>query len=313
MASRTQQLAETAGLGYNEGIAYGRLNDIFFNVLIFDDTSALIRAYVKRDPYIDQDEIDSFLLLDNANGIFAQATCNEENIEVFISNDLNFGIKTVSDFLVRFSRFLQSRGYYSGCAFCKNKDALRHIAKGNAVFEACPECQAVVRKNEIDPVQSYGSGAIGAILGGIVGVIPWVIVGALGYVAAICGFIMAFLSLKGYQLFKGKTGKGMVFILIAVILVFTYAAIIVNQTISDYNAYPDDKSQIAVVDLFVSELAIPFSDADVYIGDYYFTPNPGVAWAQIGLGWFFAALGSFALIKKTFKGTPELPKAQVLD
>jgi hypothetical protein len=143
-------------------------------------------------------------------------------------------------------------------------------------------------KKEREETGSYLRGTAGAVLGGIVGIIPWVILGFINYIAAASGLIMAFLSYKGYTLFKGKRGRGMLPIIIAVLLVFTYVAVTINQTITDYRYLSDEGLKVSALDLFGLELGAPFDPT---------LPDTGYLWAQLGLGWFFAALGSFFYLK----------------
>ena len=65
---------------------------------------------------------------------------------------------------------------------------------------------------------SYASGAVGAALGALIGAIVWAVVLLMGYVASIVGLLIGFLAEKGYNLLKGKQGKGKIVILIIVII-----------------------------------------------------------------------------------------------
>jgi hypothetical protein len=54
---------------------------------------------------------------------------------------------------------------------------------------------------------NYAAGFFGALLGALVGSIVWVVVGLLGYVAAIAGLAISAASTKGYRVFGGKVTK----------------------------------------------------------------------------------------------------------
>jgi hypothetical protein len=83
----------------------------------------------------------------------------------------------------------------------------------------------------------------------------------------------------------------MLIIVITVLIVFTYIAVIVNQTITDYNYLTEQGYyDIPVFDLFGIELTAPFYPEDA-----------GYLWGQIAMGWFFAALGSFTYLAKIRK------------
>jgi len=60
--------------------------------------------------------------------------------------------------------------------------------------------------------KNYGSGAIGAFLGGLIGSIPWAFVYHMGYFVAWLGLLIGFLAKKGYELLGGKKGVGKIWI-----------------------------------------------------------------------------------------------------
>lgn len=305
MARRTKKLAQLAGLNVYGDVAYGRMNGIFLNAYISDmDGNCVVRAFVRRDSGVDVPAANAFIAQHGNKYMTAKASFDGQSLNIVIPNYLKLTIQVVADFLSDFSVFLNREGYRSACAFCGTSEGLGCTAQGEIVMEACPACHEKLAvamtgiQDRRDETGSYLRGSIGAILGGIVGIIPWVIIGFLNYVAAASGLIMALLAHKGYTLLKGRKGRGMLLIIIAVLIVFTYAAVIINQTILDYNTYPGSKRDIDSLQLFAQELSIPFSGGeDVIIGEYYFTPDAGGMWAQLALGWLFAALGSFFYLR----------------
>lgn len=56
---------------------------------------------------------------------------------------------------------------------------------------------------------------IGALIGAIIGTIPWILVYVyLGYILSILSFVIAIISLKGYELLGGKKNKNTVYLII---------------------------------------------------------------------------------------------------
>ena len=66
---------------------------------------------------------------------------------------------------------------------------------------------------------TYVSGAIGALIGALIGAVVWALVLNAGYVMSIIGLLIAFLADKGYDLLKGRQGKGKVVVLILSVIV----------------------------------------------------------------------------------------------
>ncbi|MBR7122013.1 MAG: hypothetical protein IKC95_00930 [Oscillospiraceae bacterium] len=139
---------------------------------------------------------------------------------------------------------------------------------------------------------SYFNGTIGAILGMLIGAVAWGFVLAAGYLASLVGLAMGWLSAKGYDLFRGKQGKGKVAILIVCILVGVLLGTVLGEGISLYFA--------------ISAGELPFyTPADIpalliydftYVAEY----RIGVL-TNVGLGLLFAGLGVFALLRNTAK------------
>ena len=87
--------------------------------------------------------------------------------------------------------------------------------------------QVVTKENVV-------AGIVGAFLGSLIGVVVTILVSQLGYVAAICGVVMAICTVMGYERFSGKLGiTGMVVCSIIIILM-TYMAVRIDWSIELY-------------------------------------------------------------------------------
>lgn len=132
---------------------------------------------------------------------------------------------------------------------------------------------------------NYLSGTIGAVLGALVGTILWVVIGLLGYLAAIAGLAIAFASAKGYTLFKGKITR----ITPWIIGLSTLFALIIGQFVTlDLIFYQEFKDSISLGDALSLTFQLPFLDPEImsaFIKDTL-------------LGLVFAALGAFGTIKR---------------
>ena len=128
-------------------------------------------------------------------------------------------------------------------------------------------------------------GIVGALIGGLIGGASIILFGQLGLISAISGVIMAFCTLKGYELLGGKLSKNGVIVCIVVMLVMPYVADRINWAL-----------------VIVKEFQVGFGDAFRFVhqivtefaleGDY---------WKDLLFIYAFTALGSFSLIKQAFK------------
>ena len=77
---------------------------------------------------------------------------------------------------------------------------------------------------EVKKRENVLAGIVGAFLGSLIGVACIVIVGQMGYVASICGLVMAVCSLKGYEMLSGGLGKTGAAVSFVLMLIMTYLA-----------------------------------------------------------------------------------------
>ncbi|MDD2371444.1 MAG: hypothetical protein PHQ32_05510 [Firmicutes bacterium] len=137
---------------------------------------------------------------------------------------------------------------------------------------------------KIKPYGSYISGAVGAVLGAMIGSGLWLLVSFLGFYVAIVGFVMSIISEAGYRLFRGRFGIGMPIIIILSVIFGVFFA----NTI---------------------EIAIRLSQATgiSFVNALYYAPQAfynnqlflvDKVWLNLGIGLVFALLGSWRIIKK---------------
>lgn len=122
--------------------------------------------------------------------------------------------------------FLRANGYQNCCQSCGKPGETDAVVAGNVYMELCPECftrlqqtQALDQGKKQRKKENILGGIIGALIGSLLGVLCIVILGQLGYVAALSGLVMAVCTMKGYELLGGKlSAKGIVISVILMIL-----------------------------------------------------------------------------------------------
>lgn len=129
--------------------------------------------------------------------------------------------------------------------------------------------------------KNYLLGFIGALVGGLIGAIPWGIVSSLGWFVGWLGFLIAILASKGYDLMKVKPNINKLWCVIVAIIV----GVMFGQIISDVISIATD-SEVR------SDLALIFNYYKNHFGEYL-----KINAANLGMGYLFAALGSFSVIR----------------
>lgn len=134
-------------------------------------------------------------------------------------------------------------------------------------------------------------GTMGAIAGAVVASILWVILGQIGFIAGIAGFLIVFCGVKGYQ----KLGKNMsrtgIIICIVISVIMIVAAEFVSTGIEIYRALKDDY----IINIMESIKLVPS-----------FLKEPEVRNQVIFnllIGFALATWASFSFVKKLWNGT----------
>jgi len=148
--------------------------------------------------------------------------------------------------------------------------------------------------------ENIGRGALAALITVPVGIAAWVVVWSFGYVAAIVGFVVAFLALRLYVWGAGRisrAGAAIVLLITVVTLGLAFLAGIVYDAALSFGDASELGTWGALTHpdfwpVFAEILPVAFPD---YL--------PDLGWA---LG--FGALGSFATLRAAFS-TPATPDA----
>ncbi len=152
------------------------------------------------------------------------------------------------------------------------------------------------------------TGAVGAFIGAMLGAVVWTLIGMLGYIAGIVGWLIAFLSGKGYDLLGGKNGR----IKIAVVIV----CIILAVAAGNCGVYAWQIHEVyaeAAADLMPWESLIPESEFFALMIPELAASSEFISEVarNMVMGLFFAALGCWTILRG-FVNPAKVVKAQVL-
>lgn len=143
------------------------------------------------------------------------------------------------------------------------------------------------------------TGFIGALLGAAIGAVLWTLIGMMGYIASIVGFVIAFLSDKGYDLFKGRQGTvKMIVLILCVVLavgagtVGTYVWLIHDEYNTQLSELTEIEKKYYVIATEAEFMRDMLSDSEIQ----------GGMLKDAGMGLLFGILGAFGLIKSAKDG-----------
>jgi hypothetical protein len=183
-------------------------------------------------------------------------------------------------------------GLANSCYNCGADGRYHAYSIGGISTEICGSCVTGIEeeyRNEKETLMvsgNYFTGAIGAIIGALLGSVVWLVISYFGFIAAIAGLAMAYMSYYGYKLLKGKVGPGMPFIIaISVIISIIFANVVevaLSLSYGDFGLTFAEIVTIAPRALFDNEM---FYVAEV--------------WKNIGLGLLFGVMGSYRVIRNS--------------
>ncbi|MBN2879787.1 MAG: hypothetical protein JXN65_09180 [Clostridia bacterium] len=192
--------------------------------------------------------------------------------------------------------FFTENSFVSGCSLSQSNENIMFVDyKGQVMALSSQVVENLKLNDESSEVsnedKSYFPGIVGAGIGGIIGMIPWILFAMVGYISSISGLAMGWLVKTGYEKAKGKKGGMQMGILIIVIILFTYLGIMASQMWFLLQSLMDQGyslSQISIWELFKYVVVLPFTSEGMGYG----------LWGEILMGFFFAALGSVSFLRR---------------
>ena len=190
--------------------------------------------------------------------------------------------------LMIITRFLRENGFSPCCQSCGSIGAADAYVVGGAASLLCMGCFSktsqladMKQQSEKQKRENVLGGVIGALLGSLLGAAVIVILSQLGYVAVLSGLVIAFCTLKGYEMLAGKLSTKGIIISIVIMAIMIYVGNRIDWAISVASYFE--------VDFFTAFRAIPTLLAEGYIegGSYY---------GNLVLVYLFAAGGAIPTI-----------------
>lgn len=303
IGSALKKFAQQNGLTMDKGVAYGSLSGIAVTLSEGSGWKQIVFSTRFADPARRTVVSDALAARDLKKEFWVtKYDVNSKRIQVMFQDKRGI-MDRMQVFLNWFLPLLRANGA-SGAEYCAQCGQLITGGKwvllnGNA-YHFHPQCAERVRQDMETKKQrrreedtgNYFTGLLGALVGAILGAVVWAIVLQMGYVAALVGLLIGFLAEKGYNLCKGKQGKGKIVILIVAVIV----GVVLGTFFSEWYGGAKLISSGELPGLEISDIPglimlVLERNADarrVFIGN-------------IGTGLLFAALGVFALLRQTGK------------
>ena len=229
IASTYKKLAADYGMQVDKGVAYGSLGGFAATLSEGSGWKQIVFVTTIADP------VKAMELQTKLNGVdlnkeyrIAELKIAPKTIQVLFRD--NPGImKKIRAFLAFFLPLLEEADA-TKCSICAEcgMEAIGGCWKliGGVAYYMHTACAEKVTRDIAETEENekqtrtgnYFTGLIGALLGSAIGAVLWAVVLYFGYVASIIGLAVGFLAEKGYNLFRGKQGRGKIVILILAVI-----------------------------------------------------------------------------------------------
>lgn len=277
-------------------IQYSAMTDIHFTLTNMQDS--------------DKEKLKSFIKENKKTLMSYHAQYKNGQVVMRTSASAGHRKRRLVDVLNAFTEFFKDNSIVSGCSETQQKDKLQFVYyKGYMKVIAqvdMPKYEELSEKMAVENEdRGYLLGIIGASVGGIIGMIPWVAFAMIGYVSSISGLVMGLLVKQGYKTAKGKRGGAQLAILIIALVVFTYLGIMAAETYFGVQYLMSEGIAFADIELF---------ELFKFVVVYPFTPDAGTSeiWGSIMQGYLFAGLGSAFFFAKA-KSNNEFSAGEQID
>lgn len=304
VASGLKKYAQENGLKVAKGVAYGNFRG--YAVTMEDGNG--IKQVIIATKFTQAGADDALLAEVNAANVqrtyrVQQLNIAPANIQIIFADTVGTMGK-IKEFMDWFVPLLDKYGAnrWNICAECGAEVAsgrwilisgvayYMHDSCANSVKMQIQSSEQMQREQDTG---SYASGAVGAFLGALLGAVVWAVVLCIGFVASIVGLLIGWLSNKGYDLLKGKQGKGKIVVLILAVIVGVVAG-----TALGYGASLWMEINASLAEEGLS--AMPFGEYIGWLGVFLQEGELiGYMVKDVLIGLLFAGLGVFAMLKKT--------------
>lgn len=189
--------------------------------------------------------------------------------------------------------------YCSSCGQEFNSSSAVPAVMNDVVYllhESCMDKDDETMQHLKDEKAKDGStllGLIGALAGALLGAIPWAVASYFGWFVSWFGFLIGIASQKGYELLKGKESRAKGFVIIVATVIGIIIAESVAIMVSIGVMWTQEGYDFYLLDIVYSYAYALATDSSLLVA----------VLGEIALGFVFAALGIWSIIRNIFKTT----------
>jgi hypothetical protein len=227
---RLKQLANKKGWNIEKNCIYGEENGYLFTLFDGNGFKAIVTPLPRIEDQAKQ-RVLSFLG-ENKKRIKIWKYGFDNNVLAvkFHESFRNTKLEVIEELIQTMTEFLKTQEIpgKNYCIICGQDQANQIVNIGNIYYDIHDGC-CTTFENEVESAKrqfdseekNYFLGFLGAMLGGLIASIPWIVVQiAFSKIAAVCAYLIGFGATKAYFLCKGRFGS-LTKWLISLVVIFT--------------------------------------------------------------------------------------------
>lgn len=301
MITKLKNVAEKIGITYDKKrtMMYGKYQDYNVSALEITQQREYLIFIPAKMPESSEQTVNMFLMnLSNTHTKVKNAQFNKNcfYLTMKISRKGNDNIQAIINLIDEVISFCKMNLIDSCCELCCETNETSIVSVNGRPIALCDNCFEQV-KNDASKIKEENksnkgnpaAGAVGAFLGSLIGVVLWVIIYQLGYIAAIAGFVLIICSIKGYELFSKKMDVLGVIISVSISAIMLFFA--QNLCLA-----------IEIQKAFGESYGLGFFDSFKLISEFLKEPEiKSGFFTDLGIGYLLMIIGSIRTIMNIIK------------
>lgn len=229
-----------------------------------------------------------------------KATSYENNrlcISILFGLSWKQAAKNINKVLGELTQYLSDNRYENCCGICDATGTASYVINDSCDF-LCGSCYGKVvnalehNRMESETKQSnLPMGLVGAVLGSLLGVVIWIIIGKLGFIAGIAGLAIMSFGFKGYAFFDKNPTKA------SIIMVVALSAVMI--IFAEWNALA-----IEIYSAFGPDYGLNYFDCFQAVPDFLSEPEiRNSVLYDIVIGYLLTALSTYSYVRQLLRTT----------
>ena len=281
-----------------EGFLCGRIGEFPVVIGELQDRRLVVRLWAKPGDAAPSKELEDFLRMELPDLPKGFQCKREEYGWAFLLPPMMYRkkLETIHSLFGALSQYFSENGMVPCCAHCGSPEpaGLYQCGEGAASFcENCAaECSQALQSAAAERKNKPGNlllGLIGAVIGAVPGVVLWLLIYRLGYIAAVCGLLLAFGAVKGYSILGKRLDKKGTVVSVIVSVVMLTAALMLCYGWALYDVFgPEGFSFLDCILAVPTTLAVYPEILASFVGEFI-------------IGLLLTGVGSFASVKRLYQ------------